>query len=79
MIEDPPECFKCEQKAGDGGLAHGLVKIYSREEDEVTVVGGKRDVTYKTKQRWVCIECLLTTVARASFEEALDYAEVETQ
>lgn len=70
-----PECFNCGHETGKQGFARALVQIYSREEESVEIVDGKRDPTYKEKKRWVCLDCLFTRIGSNAFEEGMEYAE----
>lgn len=64
------ECFNCGDRADD--FAQALVKVTVNEKVKDETVDGKRKVVRRNRERWCCIECLLTTVASESFEEALD-------
>ena len=74
-----PKCFNCGNHAGENGFAQALVKIYSNEEETAEIVDNKINPSYRTKKRWCCINCLLTTVASGSFQDALDYEQVFSQ
>lgn len=74
-----PECFKCGYSSGQSEWREALVKIYSSEEEDVEIVDGKRDPTYETKERWCCLECLLTRVASNAFEAGMEMQGVDLQ
>lgn len=73
-----PECELCENGVGQNGIKQALVKVYSREEESSEIVqSGKRKVDRETRERWICLECLLTKTGSSALEQGLFRAGVE--
>lgn len=73
------KCYKCERGVSEGGFASALLRVYNSEVKQETTIAGNTRSIRKTKERWVCVKCLLTRIAKNPFKDALDFIGLEVR